>query len=177
MIVFLTCATPGFVLSVPAPDTVALPPSRLIVVGVCCSCRRPGAMVGRRRRRCRVYPVAQYWLHQPGTALLVSNLAAELGLSFPPAPSSAPVAGSGLDRPGVTVTRREQPTDRGVPADLVEVLPRVAADPESAPITAQSPVVSPSASLPGGFPGAGRPVVDHSGTGERPVKDCSYTTR
>ncbi|MGH3795694.1 MAG: hypothetical protein ACRDSP_12470 [Pseudonocardiaceae bacterium] len=100
--------------------------------GCCCSCRRPGAMVGRRRRRCRVYPVARYWLHQPGTARLVSRLVAELGLSLPP-PPSAPVAGSGLDRSGVTVTGREraESADRGAPVDLVDTegLPRVAADP------------------------------------------------
>lgn len=51
--------------------------------GRCRSCRRPGALVGRRSRRCRVYGEANVWLHQP-TEFLRSQLARELGLDTPP---------------------------------------------------------------------------------------------
>ena len=133
-------------------------------LGRCYSCRRPEAVVGRRRRRCRIYPVAQYWLYQPGTALLVSSLAAELGLSNPS------LAGPGLDRPGVTVTGRicAKPTHRGALTDLdnTEVLPRITSDPDDPPTTSQTPVVSSPPFLPGGFPRAGRPDSDHGGAGE-----------
>ncbi|MGH4014431.1 MAG: hypothetical protein ACRDSL_11005 [Pseudonocardiaceae bacterium] len=123
--------------------------------GCCCSCRRPGAVVGRSRRRCRIYPVAQHWLHQPRTALLVSSLVTELGLSVTP-PS---VAGSGPDRPGFTVTgrAREETTDTVVPADLddTEERPRIVPDPDHRTNTAQSLAVPPSASLPAESPGRG----------------------
>ena len=48
----------------------------------CRSCRRPGAMLGWRRRRCRVHSEARLWLRQPAT-FLHSRLAHELGLSDP----------------------------------------------------------------------------------------------
>lgn len=53
--------------------------------GRCRSCRRPGAVLGLRRRPCRVRGKAQMWLHLPGE-LLQSFLLSELGLSpMPPA--------------------------------------------------------------------------------------------
>ncbi|MCA1672592.1 MAG: hypothetical protein LC799_10440, partial [Actinobacteria bacterium] len=138
--------------------------------GCCCSCRRPAAVIGRRRRRCRIYPLAQYWLYQPGTAVLVSSLVAELGLSIP----SPPITGSGLDRPGVTVTgrAREEPTDRAAPGHLddTEVLPTFVDDPDDPPTALQSPVVSSPPFLPGGFPRARRPDADHGEAGERPER-------
>ncbi|MGH3922131.1 MAG: hypothetical protein ACRDTT_04550, partial [Pseudonocardiaceae bacterium] len=39
--------------------------------GRCRSCWRPGARLGRRRRRCRVYRTASYWLRQPDEVLLL----------------------------------------------------------------------------------------------------------
>lgn len=51
--------------------------------GRCRSCRRLGAVLGRRRRRCLVRITAGYWLHQPD-AILLSHLAGELGLAGPP---------------------------------------------------------------------------------------------
>jgi hypothetical protein len=35
--------------------------------GRCRSCRRPGAVLGLRRRSCRVHAKAQMWLHLPGS--------------------------------------------------------------------------------------------------------------
>lgn len=58
--------------------------------GCCWSCRRPGAVLGRRRRRCRVCSVAKYWLHQPQAVLLESSLAIELGLGASPPPIAGP---------------------------------------------------------------------------------------
>lgn len=52
--------------------------------GHCRSCRRPGAVIGRRRRRCLVYRTANFWLTRPTTAMLWSALASELGLPLPP---------------------------------------------------------------------------------------------
>lgn len=51
--------------------------------GRCRSCRRPGAVFGWRRRRCRVRIEASFWLHQPDRAFLLSRLADELGHSPP----------------------------------------------------------------------------------------------
>jgi hypothetical protein len=53
--------------------------------GRCRSCRRPGTVLGLRRRSCRVHAKAQMWLHLPGE-LLHSFLVSEPGLtSVPPA--------------------------------------------------------------------------------------------
>lgn len=54
--------------------------------GRCRSCRRPGAIIGLRRRPCRIYLKASYWLlRQPDEAILRSHLADDLGLSTAPA--------------------------------------------------------------------------------------------
>lgn len=132
--------------------------------GFCCSCRRPGAMVGRRRRPCRIYPLAQHWLHQRRTARLVSELFTELGLSVAP----APVPGSGPDRPGLTVTERqsERAADRDDTDDLSRTVPGLF---DHGSQLAQSPAASFPPPLPdGGLPPAGRPDPDHGGTGEHP---------
>ncbi|MGH4000231.1 MAG: hypothetical protein ACRDTJ_22540, partial [Pseudonocardiaceae bacterium] len=52
-------------------------------VGRCGSCRRPGALLGRRRRRCLIYLTVRYWLRQPDEVLR-SHLANEphLGASL-----------------------------------------------------------------------------------------------
>lgn len=51
--------------------------------GRCRSCRRPGAVLGLRRRPCRVRGKAEMWLHLTGE-LLQSFLASELGLTPEP---------------------------------------------------------------------------------------------
>lgn len=38
--------------------------------GRCRSCRRPGAVLGPRRRRCEVHRAAHYWLRQPDWILV-----------------------------------------------------------------------------------------------------------
>lgn len=140
--------------------------------GRCLSCRRPASRVGPQRRRCRVYLVAQHWLGQPRTALLVSDLAGELGLPV----ASALVAGSGPDRPGFTVTGRtpEKATEAGRSADRddTEDLFRIVLDvPGSRSGPVQAPAASCLPSLPvGGLPPARRPDPDHGGVGEYP--DC-----
>jgi hypothetical protein len=49
--------------------------------GRCRSCPRPGAMIGFRRRPCRIHLRASYWLlRQPDNAMLLSHLADDLGL-------------------------------------------------------------------------------------------------
>jgi hypothetical protein len=56
--------------------------------GRCRSCRRPGAVLGLRRRRCRVHGEARFCLQQPAE-FLRSRLVCELGLTdLPPAQSS-----------------------------------------------------------------------------------------
>lgn len=45
--------------------------------GRCRSCRRTGAMLGRRRRTCRIYLEASFWLRQPDEVVL-GHLASEL---------------------------------------------------------------------------------------------------
>lgn len=57
--------------------------------GRCRSCRRPGALLGLRRRRCWVHAEATVWLHQP-TEFLRTQLAHELGLTAPPATLTHP---------------------------------------------------------------------------------------
>jgi hypothetical protein len=51
--------------------------------GRCRACRRSGALLGWRRRRCRVYSLASLWLLQPAT-FLHSHLAHGLGVSERP---------------------------------------------------------------------------------------------
>ena len=53
--------------------------------GRCRSCRRPGTILGLRRRPCRIHLKASYWLLcQPDDALLLSHLADDLGLTTVP---------------------------------------------------------------------------------------------
>ena len=57
--------------------------------GRCRSCRRPGAVLGLRRRRCRVHGEARFCLLQQPAEVLRSRLVCELGLTdLPPAQSS-----------------------------------------------------------------------------------------
>ncbi|MGH3775427.1 MAG: hypothetical protein ACRDRR_06770 [Pseudonocardiaceae bacterium] len=64
--------------------------------GRCRSCRRPGAVFGSRRRRCRVYGKASVWLHQPDEALLLGLLVHELGLAAAPRPATGVCARTGI---------------------------------------------------------------------------------
>ncbi|MCA1709170.1 MAG: hypothetical protein LC808_40175 [Actinobacteria bacterium] len=57
--------------------------------GRCRSCRRPGAVFGRRWRRCRVHVGAGFWLHQPDQGLLLRLLADELTQHAAPPSGSA----------------------------------------------------------------------------------------
>lgn len=53
--------------------------------GRCRSCRRSGAMIGLRRRPCRIHLRARYWLlRQPDEAVAPWQLASELGFGLVP---------------------------------------------------------------------------------------------
>jgi hypothetical protein len=59
--------------------------------GRCRSCRRPGAVVGFRHRRCRVHGEARFWLLQQPAEFLRSWLVCEWGLTdLPSAQHSDP---------------------------------------------------------------------------------------
>ncbi|MGH3898876.1 MAG: hypothetical protein ACRDTA_11625 [Pseudonocardiaceae bacterium] len=61
--------------------------------GRCRSCPRPGAVIGFRRRLCRIHLRARYWLlRQPDNAMLLSHLADD------PGRGTAPGAGNPPDR-------------------------------------------------------------------------------
>ncbi len=58
--------------------------------GRCRSCRRSGTIIGLRRRPCRIYLKASYWLLRlPDEAMLLSHLADELGLRTAPGAGTA----------------------------------------------------------------------------------------
>ncbi len=61
--------------------------------GRCRSCRRPGAVVRRRRRFCRVYLAARYYLYQPEEVLLC-HIAGELNQDV-----TTPSGAGGLPEP------------------------------------------------------------------------------
>ncbi|MGH3889064.1 MAG: hypothetical protein ACRDSZ_21335 [Pseudonocardiaceae bacterium] len=103
--------------------------------GRCWSCRRPGAVFGFRRRRCRVHGEARAWLLQPEW-LLRSRLISELGLT-----DLLPAQGSA------------NPTAVGDLGDDTDVVPRIEPDPRSERF--QTPAVSPPLA-PRRFPGEGR---------------------
>ena len=64
--------------------------------GRCRSCRRPGAVLGRARRRCQVRVTASYWLHQPDEQLLLRLLAHELEQGVPRTACTDPAVPSPL---------------------------------------------------------------------------------
>ncbi|MGH3987302.1 MAG: hypothetical protein ACRDTZ_08285 [Pseudonocardiaceae bacterium] len=112
--------------------------------GRCRSCRRPGAVLGFRRRRCRVHAETRFWLLQQPTEFLHSRLVCELGLTdLSPAQSSA------------------TPTAAGDPGDT-DVLPGIEpdpSDPRTEPV--QTPAVPPPPSR--RYPRAGRPDLTRGG--------------
>lgn len=104
--------------------------------GRCRSCRRPGAVFGRRRRRCRVHGAAHLYLRESGEFLL-SHLARELGMTTPQTPAvspplpprgfpragrPAPDHGGAGERPERPRSRRDPPDDQlGAGSSLVVV--------------------------------------------------------
>ncbi|MGH3589785.1 MAG: hypothetical protein ACRDZY_16110 [Acidimicrobiales bacterium] len=94
--------------------------------GRCWSCRRPGAVLGFRRRHCRVHREATLWLQQPEW-FLRTRLISELGLTdLPPAQGST------------------NPTAAGEVEDDTDVMPRIEPDPSDPPGEPfQTPTVSP----------------------------------
>lgn len=124
--------------------------------GRCWKCRRAGSRIGPARRRCRVYPVAQYWLGQSGTAL-ATTLVRELGLPALPSPGRL----SRTDWTGLTITGRTSPDH---PDN--DVMPQTGTTPFRVSSSSLSPAVSSAAVLPGGVPQVRRPVPDHGGAGE-----------
>jgi hypothetical protein len=103
--------------------------------GRCRSCRRPGAVVGLGRRRCRVFIGAGFYLLSSGE-FLCSHLARELGLPGPP-------------------TREAD--DLPEPGDSAGVASAVA------PETGVLPAVAPGARDPGSPEKSGRPELDCGG--------------
>lgn len=125
--------------------------------GRCRSCRRSGAVLGLRRRPCRVYIDAGFYLLASGE-LLRTHLVCELGLTglLHREPEGSPEHGS--------------PTCAAPAAGQgdIDVLPRITTDPdERSRSTSQAPVV-PSPLPPHSSPRTGRPEPDHGGPGERP---------
>ncbi|MGH3886402.1 MAG: hypothetical protein ACRDSZ_07500 [Pseudonocardiaceae bacterium] len=115
--------------------------------GRCRSCRRPGAVFGR-RRRCWVHREASYWLRQP-EEFLHSRVVWEWGL----VDQSRSDAGGALEWDSGT---------RSVGLDTTDVLPRIVPDVGDPPTQSlQAPVVSPAP-----IPPVGRPDRDHGGAGE-----------
>lgn len=102
--------------------------------GRCRSCRRPGAIIGFRRRPCRIYLRASYWmLRQPDQALLLSHLAYELETD--PVPPSG--AGSPPNRSSPTRAAQIDPSD-------TDVMSRIDTEPCDLPIPRhQTPAAPP----------------------------------
>ncbi len=122
--------------------------------GRCRSCRRPGAVLGW-RRRCWVHIEASYWLRQP-EEFLRSRVVQEWGL----ADQSPPGPGAAGDR--------ESATSRA-DSDGTDVLPRIDLEPGDPPTQPlQSPAVS-SAFAPQGFGGVRQQNPAHGGPGDGPV--------
>ncbi|MGH3928980.1 MAG: hypothetical protein ACRDTF_03270 [Pseudonocardiaceae bacterium] len=128
--------------------------------GRCRSCRRPGAVLGRVRRRCQVRVSACYWLHQPDETLLLDLLVRELNQH----PRPSPGAGEGANRSG---------SGHAAPAagpDTTDVLPRVDLDQDD-PSPQALAVPRPPLSG-GGSPQAGR-SAEHGGAGKHRLRRSS----
>ncbi len=106
--------------------------------GRCRYCRRPGAVFGRRWRRCRVHGQARVWLRQ-SEELLLRLLADVLGLAAGPSPAAE-------SAPGRAPASDSQDTD---------VRPAIATDPPTQPL--QTPAI-PSPLPPGPVERDGRPL-------------------
>lgn len=87
--------------------------------GRCRACRRPGALLGRVRRRCQVRVWSCFWLHQPDETLLLDLLARELVDQHPePSPGAGKRADGSRSGQGAPVAG----------PDTTEVLPRIDLD-------------------------------------------------
>ena len=123
--------------------------------GRCRSCRRSGAMIGLRRRPCRIHARASYWLLRQPDDTLLSHLANEVG------EDSALLRGAANPphQSDLTLTARIDSSD-------TDVLPRIMADPRTDP--SQTPAV-PISPAPREFREAGRPEPHHGMTNRDPV--------
>lgn len=129
--------------------------------GRCRSCRRWGAVLGRRRRLCWVNIHAGFWLRQPEW-FLHSRVAAECGLvDLSPAAAPGRASATGPADPAVT-----------------DMLPRTAAqagDPSTPPF--QTPVIPPPLPSPQVPPGRGGRTLLTAGQGLHtrwpPASPCS----
>ncbi|MGH3931430.1 MAG: hypothetical protein ACRDTF_15840 [Pseudonocardiaceae bacterium] len=83
--------------------------------GRCRSCRRPGAVFGRARRKCRVYLAANFYLRQP-EAFLLPHLVRELPQT-PAVPSPTPRAGRPDPEHGGAGKQSARPRPRRAPFD------------------------------------------------------------
>lgn len=120
--------------------------------GRCRSCRRPGAVLGMRHRRCRMRSAAHFWLLQQPADFLRSRLVCELELTdLPPAQHSATPA----------TTHDLGDTD---------VLPRLEPDPTDPRTEPLQTSAVPSPLPPPRCPRAGRPDLDHGWAGELPER-------
>jgi hypothetical protein len=125
--------------------------------GRCLSCGRARMVFGC-RRQCRIYRVTHYWLHR-STALLVSSLTRELGLTVPPLPITKPEP----DQTGPTITGRSEQDD----TDESPTIEATQTDPHAP--DHQAPVLPSPLSAPGSdVPGTGWPDPDHGGAGDDP---------
>ncbi len=91
-------------------------------LGRCRSCRRSGAIIGLRRRPCRVHAKASYWLLRQPDDTLLSHLANEVreDIALSRGATSPP------DGPDLTVTARIDPSN-------TDALPRIMDDPRTDP--------------------------------------------
>lgn len=91
--------------------------------GRCRSCRRPGALIGLRRRPCRIHLRASYWLlRQPDDALLLSHLTHLLRPGATSAPGSVSPPHRSVPRKSTVMDLRD-----------TDVLPAVIHDPPTDP--------------------------------------------
>ncbi|MCA1676299.1 MAG: hypothetical protein LC799_30360 [Actinobacteria bacterium] len=82
--------------------------------GRCRSCRRPGTVLGLRRRRCLVRVTAGYWLFQPDDGFLLAHLTSELGLTTAKS-FVAEAASRTASAPAPAVSPGEPPAPRAGP--------------------------------------------------------------
>lgn len=118
--------------------------------GRCQRCRRRGAVLGRRRRECRIYLAASFWLRQPDEVVL-GHFASELDHR------RVPVRGT-RRRPERCSTTRVVPADD---PDATEVLSRIYVDPcthSLQTLSVQTPLCRPGGASPT------RPPALHSTT-------------
>ncbi|MDQ3763835.1 MAG: hypothetical protein M3460_20155 [Actinomycetota bacterium] len=126
--------------------------------GRCLSCRRSGAVLGQRRRKCRIHVKASFWLRQPDEVVL-RHLAQKLNHRL----ASAPGTGGRPD-----LGHLAQPASTGA-QDVTQVGPRIAVDQSKPSSESLQTLATPTPPRHrGGAPRAGRSDPDHGGTGVHP---------